>query len=589
LAAVDAVVGPKCSGTRVGRAAAIFLVFFVVDPHYQPMFVRLKRSGPPGAVREYLQIVESFRDQGKVRQRLIATLGRRDALVATGALDDLIRSLTKFSEQLRVVEHVRQDGLQAHTARAWGPALVFGRLWEQQGLPEILARLAQGRRFGFDLERAAFLLALQRLCAPGSDRQGAGWLRTIECPGAEALELQHLYRTVGFLAGARAELERELFLRDRDLFASTLDLVFIDTTSTFVWRTEESALWRRGYSRDRRPDQPQVVIGLAVDRHGWPIAWDLLPGHTDDRTAFTRMIETFRSRLPIGRVIVVADRGVVSRRVLDLLTDDPRAPFDYILGCRLRQDQAVADEVLARPGRYHPVDGQASLQVKEVHVGGQRYIVCRNLDEARKDAAAREAILAKLQHTLEHGGPKAVIGNVGFKRFVRVAKGSISIDRAAVERDARLDGKFVLRTTTALSAEDVARAYKSLWRVERAFREVKSTFEVRPIFHHRDDTSTGHIVACFLALRLEVDLQRRLDARGVNVAWPDLMRDLAEVRAVDLTLDGQRYRLRTDLAGSAYHAFAAAGVRPPAVVTPLGPAPAVSPPPRTEPTVEVPA
>jgi hypothetical protein len=133
-----------------------------------------------------------------------------------------------------------------------------------------------------------------------------------------------------------------------------------------------------------------------------------------------------------------------------------------------------------------------------------------------------------------------------------------------------------------LSAEEVARAYKSLWRVERAFRETKSTFEGRPIFHHRDDTSTGHIVACFLALRLEVDLQRRLDDRQVDVAWPDLMHDLTEVRAVDLTLDGQR----TDLRGRACHAFAAAGVRPPALVTPLGPAPTAS---AAEPEVEVPA
>jgi hypothetical protein len=554
------------------------------------MFVRLKRSGSPGAAREYLQIVESFREQGKVRQRLIATLGRRDELVATGALDDLIRSLTKFSERLRVVERVRHEGLQAHTARAWGPALVFGRLWAQQGLPEILARLADGRRFSFDLERACFALTLQRLCAPGSDLQGAGWLRTIECPGLAALELQHLYRAVGgFLAPGRADLERELFFRDRDLFSQTLDLVFIDTTSTFVWRPDESDLRRRGYSRDRRPDQPQVIICLAVDRHGWPIAWDLLPGNTDDRTAFARMIETLRTRFQIGRVIVVADRGMISQKGRDLLTGDPRAPFDYILGCRLRQDQTVTDEVLARAGRYHPVDGLTSLQVKEVHVGDQRYIVCRNLDEAKKDAAARAAILAKLQHTLEHAGPKAVIGNVGFKRFVTVAKGSVALDQAAVERDARLDGKFVLRTTTALSAEEVARAYKSLWRVERAFRETKSTFEVRPIFHHRDDTSTGHIVACFLALRLEVDLQRRLDERHVDVSWPDLMRDLTEVRAVELTLDGQRYRLRTDLRGSAYHAFAAAGVRPPGIVTPLGPAAAAAPPSAAEPDLEVPA
>ena len=117
----------------------------------------------------------------------------------------------------------------------------------------------------------------------------------------------------------------------------------------------------------------------------------------------------------------------------------------------------------------------------------------------------------------------------------------MTINRAALEADARLDGKFILRTNTELPAAEVARAYRSLWRVERTFREQKSTLEIRPLYHHRDDTSIGHIVACFLALRLEVDLQRRLDARGVNVAWPELMRDLAQVQAVTVTLDGQRY------------------------------------------------
>jgi hypothetical protein len=154
-----------------------------------------------------------------------------------------------------------------------------------------------------------------------------------------------------------------------------------------------------------------------------------------------------------------------------------------------------------------------------------------------------------------------------------VAKGAVTIDRETAEKDARLDGKFVLTTNTDLPSAEVAKTYKSLWRVERTFREEKSTLEVRPIYHHRDDTSIGHIVASFLALSLEVDLQRRLDERGVDVSWPDLMRDLAQVQSVIVDLDGQRYRLRTDLVGSAWEAFAAAGLRPPSAVTPLGPAP----------------
>jgi len=545
------------------------LAFRQVIGYTPVVFVRVKRSVQPSGTYEYLQIVESARQGPRVRQHVLATLGRRDELVADGTLDGLVRALARFSERLRVVECVRTTGLEAHTARAWGPALVFGRLWEQQGVPAILGRLAADRHFAFDVERTTFALALQRLCAPGSDLQGAQWLPTVECPGFDRIALQHLYRTVGgFLAAVREDLERELFLKDRDLFAQELDLLFLDTTSTFIWRDTETPLRRRGYSRDRRPDQPQIVLCVAVDRHGWPVAWDILPGNTGDHAVFVAMITRLRDRFRIRRVIVVADRGMIAKDTLKLLAEHATAPFDYILGCRMRKQKEVSAVVLARAGRYQQVAD--NLEVKEVVVEGRRYVVCRNPEEAKKDAAAREAILTKLEATLHHG-PKAVIGNKGFARFVRVAQGSVTINRAAVAADARLDGKFVLRTNTTLPADEVARAYKSLWRVERTFREQKSTLEIRPIFHHRDDTSIGHIVACFLALRLEVDLQRRLDERGVDVSWPDLMRELAQVQAVEVTLDGQRYRLRTDLVGSAHHAFAAAGVRPPSAVTSLAP------------------
>ena len=530
------------------------------------MFVRLKRSVQSSGTYEYLQIVESVREGHHVRQRVVCNLGRRDRLVAEGSVDSLMQSLAKFSERLRVIDKVRTEGLQAHTARSWGPALVFERLWKHQQMPELLKRRSAGRRFEFDAERVTFALALQRLCAPGSDLQGAGWVQTVECNGFADIQLQHIYRTVGWLADIRDELEKDLFFQDRDLFSQALDLVFIDTTSTFVYRTEQTALRKRGYSRDRMPDQPQVVICLVVDEHGWPLAWELLPGNTADTVAFVAMIHKLRERLHIRRVVVVADRGMISKDTIALLEEHHQAPFDFILGCRMRQQKEVTEQVLSRAGRYHKVAD--NLDVKEVVVEGRRYVVCRNPLEATKDAIAREAIVAKLEQALAHG-PKTVIGNVGFKRFVRMQRGAVAIDREAIARDARLDGKFVLRTSTDLDTADVARAYKSLWRVERAFRESKSTLDVRPMFHHRDETTLGHIVGCFLALRLEVDLQRRLDEHNVDVSWPDLMRDLEQLKAVDVTLDGCRYRLRTDLAGAASAAFAAAGVRPPRSVTRL--------------------
>lgn len=539
------------------------------------MFVRVKRSVAKGAAYEYLQIVRSYRERGKVKQQIIGSLGRRDRLVASGELDGLLRSLAGFSEKLKVVEAVRESGLAARTAKAWGPALVFGRLWERQGLPEVLGKLAQGRKFEFDLERAAFALALQRLCAPGSDLQGSGWVQTVEAPGLEGLALQHFYRTTAWLAQVRQDLEGALFRRDRNLFNQTLDLVFIDTTSLYCYRDAETELRRRGYSRDRRPELPQLVLCVAVDGQGWPIAWEVFPGNTADAAALRQVVALLRERFKIGRAVVVADRGMISKETVKLLTDHETAPFDYVLGCKLRRQKEVREEVLGRGGRYHKVAD--NLEVKEVRVKDRRYVVCRNLKEARKDAAAREALVEKLKSTLAREGEKGLMANRGFARFLKTLKGGVSLDEAALAADARLDGKFALTTNTDLPADQVALTYKSLWRVERTFREQKSTLEVRPLYHQRDDTCSGHIVASFLALRLEVDLQRRLEERGAEVSWPDLMRDLKQVQAVALELDGRLYRLRTDLAGAAHQAFAAAGVRPPPTVTPLGPPPEPEP------------
>lgn len=523
------------------------------------MFVRLKSYLSKGNRYEYLQIVESFRDRGAVRQRVVSNLGRLDQLVASGQLEQIVAGLSRYSQAYRSLQAFLRGELEGCTARTWGPALLFGRLWEDQRLPEVIRHFAQGRGFQFEVERAVFALSLQRLCAPGSDLSGTGWLETVEAPGLPALRLQHLYRTCAFLAGIREELERELFFRDRDLFSQELDLVFLDTTSTYIYRNRETPYRRRGFSRDRRADQPQFVLCVAVDGKGWPVAWEIYPGNTADGAALERIVRALRERFRIRRTIVVADRGMMSQETIRLLQDHS-APFDYILGCRMRKQREVSEEVLARAGRYQVVT--ANLEVKEVSVEGRRYIVCRNPEEAQKDQAAREAILSHLEEILAHG-PKGLIGNKGYRRFLKISKGSVRIDPLAVEEDARLDGKFVLATNTDLPAAQVAQSYKSLWRVERTFREEKSTLEVRPIYHHRDDTSLGHIVASFLALRLEVDLQRRLEEKEMKAPWPQLMQQLAQVQAVHIGLAGRHLLLRTDLGTLASQAFQAVGLRPP--------------------------
>ena len=342
---------------------------------------------------------------------MVASLGRKEALLASGELDGLLRSLAKYSEKLRVVEAVRTSGLAARTAKQWGPALVFGRLWEKQGLPELLQRLAQDRKFAFSLEQAAFAMALQRLCVPGSDLAGSEWVKTVESPGFEGLALQHFFRTTAFLAGVREELESKLFHRDLTLFNQILDVVFIDTTSLYCYRDSETDWPKRGYSRDHRPDLPQFVLCVAVNAQGWPTAWEIFPGNTADHQALRQVVTVLGQRFAIRQVTVVADRGMISRETLRLLTEDDQAPFDCVLGCRMRRQKEVSEAVLARAGRYQQV--AANLEVKEVRVGSKRYVICRNPQEAAKDAVVREAILDKLRQTVAKQGPKAMIGNRG--------------------------------------------------------------------------------------------------------------------------------------------------------------------------------
>ena len=532
------------------------------------MFIRVKRGGNKAHPHDYLQIVESYRDGSSVRQRVVLTLGRLDQLRSEGQLDGLIKSLCRFSETLRVIEAFGVPEIDSCSAKLWGPPLIFGRLWERQGIPGIVQGLVGGRRLGFDLERVSFALSLQRLMEPGSDLQGSRWVRTVEAPGFEGIELQHLYRGVGVLSDLRESLEMKLYLHDRDLFNQTLDLVFMDTTSTYMYRGVETPLWKRGHSRDHRSDLPQVILAIVVDRQGWPIAWEVMPGNRADIKAFRELIGFLRRRFQIGRVIVVVDRGMVSQQNLELMTQDEEFPFDYIVGCRMRKQKEVTEKVLSHGGRYHEVSKK--LKVKEVEVKGHRYIVCLNEEEAKKDKVARESMVWALEEKLAKGGPKLLVGNRGYAKFLKAERGALKINYEAVKRDERMDGKFVLRTTTDLSAEQVAQTYKGLWRVERTFREQKSTLQIRPIFHQRDRQCVGHIVASFLALRLEVDLQRALDERSVDVSWPDMMGDLKQLQSVRMELNGKNYLIRTDLVGSAHETFMAAGVKIPPRVQPIG-------------------
>jgi len=317
--------------------------------------------------------------------------------------------------------------------------------------------------------------------------------------------------------------------------------VNFDTTTTYFEGERLQGFARFGHSKDRRPDRLQLVVGILCTRQGIPIAHRVFPGNTSDVDAFLAAIAELKRRFQVKRVVVVSDRGTVGKRTLEALE---AAGFDYIVGVRLRKLKA-AGAVLARAGRYREV--AANLRVKQVVHEGVRYVVCHNPEAAAEDARERAEIVAHLEQALGKGKAH-LVANRGYRRYLTLAPGALTIDRTKVDEDARYDGKWVSCTATDLPADEVALAYKSLWQAERLFRTVKGPLSWRPVYLWTEKRVRGHLVARFLALACEVELFHRLAAQeGERPSYPEVVSDLKALSAIDLTLAGQRYLVRTEL------------------------------------------
>jgi hypothetical protein len=548
------------------------------------MFFRTKTSG----TRSYLQIVENRWEDGRPKQRVIATLGRTDQLQQNRQLDALLASGARLAQSVLLLSAHAKGQVPTITTRRIGPALIFERLWQQTGCRHVVEQLLAGRRFEFDVERAVFLTVLHRLFASGSDRAADKWKADYQIEGCDDLQLHHLYRAMAWLGEElpqdqqkdktpfaprciKDRIEEGVFDHRRDLFSS-LQLVFFDTTSIYFEGQGGQEIGQRGFSKDHRPDLYQMVVGAVLDGQGRPICCELWPGNTTDVKTLIPIVDRLRGRFGIGRVCVVADRGMISQETVAAL-EQPGRGWQYILGARMRSQNEVKDEVLSRAGRYrvvHPVriesDDPSPLKVKEVWVDDRRYVVCLNEEEARKDAADREAIVASLREQLRKGD-KSLVGNKGYRRYLDGDDSShFAIDEAKLAEDARYDGKWVLRTNTELDSAEVALQYKRLWMVEHWFRSSKSLLQTRPIYHKCDETIRGHVFCSFLALVLRQELQARLEKRGHELEWADVIGDLDRLQLVEVEQDGKRFLLRSEAQGTCGKVFQTVGVALPRTV-----------------------
>ena len=542
------------------------------------MFARVKKSGN----YQYLQIVENHKEKGKVKQQVIATIGRMDQLQEKHRVETLIRSLSRFSEQALLILSGKSE--VSADARKIGPPLIFERLWQQTGIKAALHSLLTQRKFEFDIERAVFITVLHRLMVSGSDRSCSRWQRDYILEGAQELSLHHLYRAMSFL-GEELEnqkgatpfsprcnkdlIEEHIFRHRRDLFTS-LDLVFFDTTSIY-FEGGGDTIGQRGFSKDHRPDLKQMLVGAVIDDKGQPICCEMWPGSTTDVKTLLPIVEKMQQRFKIDRVCIVADRGMISAGTIRQL-ENPENTIPYILGTRMRKVKEIRNVVLSHPGRYKEVrpesgDGKdpEPLKVKQVEHNDHRYIVCYNPRQARKEARDRDVILATHKEQIKKGA-KSLVGNKGYRKYLKLAKNSVSIDQEKVRYESRFDGKWVLATNTNMSAEKVALSYKELWQVEKVFRDVKALLNTRPIFHQRDRTIRGHVFCSFLALVLRKELERQLNLAGHVLEWADIKQDLKALQQVTIEENGRKMAIRSKCEGVCGKVFQAVGVAMPPTI-----------------------
>jgi hypothetical protein len=448
----------------------------------------------------YLYLVESVREDGRAKQRIIKNLGRKELVVASGELERLAASVARYAERAIVLSQLAAGNPDGLTCKRIGAPLLFGRLWEETGCHTVLEELLASRGFEFPVERAVFASVVHRIMVSGSDRACEKWIADYDIPGVDGLALHHLYRAMAWLgeeldadqqAGAtgiaprtiKDLIEERLFVQRRDLF-SELSVVFLDTTSLSFTGAGGETLGERGYSKEHRPDLMQMIVAVVIDAEGRPICSEMWPGNTADVTVLVPVIDRLRSRFGIGRVCVVADRGMISAATIAALEE---RGLEYVLGVRERTDALVRSVVLEDARPFTPLCIQRAngkdtqLWVKEVKVEKRRYIVCRNEEEAEKDAADRQVIVAALDQQLKRGD-KALIGNSAYRRYLRATSDgrAFEIDPGKLADEARFDGIFILRTNARISPLQAVLRYRDLLQVEDLFRTAKALMRTRP-------------------------------------------------------------------------------------------------------------
>lgn len=520
------------------------------------MFVRCMKNSNG---KRYLRIVENIWNKEKRRseQKILFTLGRLDVLQATGQIDSITKSLSRFCEKIRLVD-LSKDVLVDETY-IYGSVYVLKKLFERTPLQEIAKSILKSHeQLEMSFVDIVFAMVASRFVKPCSKLSlKERWLDRLYPEMIHSdIPLHHLYRSLDLLAKHKEEIQQQMIYPDaqHSLFeAPGLELVFYDTTTLRFEsvRTDKGELRQFGYSKEMRTDCTQVILGLMLDREGLPVGYKLFPGNTYEGKTLPVILEQLKKSYQIKRLIFVADRGMVSIRNLDEIS---AAGFEFIMGMKL---WTMKDDEIRQISEIKDWDYESEkYKVKELEHTNGRLIVTWSRDRALRDVQVRNDILKKLQTRLSRENrPEKLISHRGYGKYLKVVKqGEVAIDNDAIQKESRRDGLFGILTNVpkeTLSSDEIVKRYKELWKIEDAFGEIKGTMEARPMFHWTDKRIEGHMMICFLAYYLEALVTKLIREAGCDFSATSAFDALNQVRAVPVGVRGQTVWIRTKIEGIA--------------------------------------
>jgi transposase len=472
----------------------------------------------------------------------------------------------KCQERLKRVKvysllNVESD-IETEWSKNYGYPLIFSKLWHDLGLGDVIANAASDAKTDFDIADVAYNMTLNRLHSPRSKRQLERWQESIY--GINHYDTHQYYRAMDRLAECQDAIEKSLFTRMRLLHEQSVDIVLFDTTTLVYYGEGEDGekLLARGFSKAKRGDLKQVVIGVVMSQDGIPLAHEVFSGNKNDVMCFKEIIDKISKKFSIKKVVLVGDRGMINNPNLKHLSDKG---FEYILGFRMRTIPAEERAAVLAKANFKVIKKE-SLHWREVDYHGQRLIVCYNPERAELDKKKREDILERLSQKIKGASIKTIVTNPEYKKFLKISGDNPKIDQDKVAKDALYDGIFVLTTNTKMGGKLIVERYKDLWQIEAGFRCLKDELQAGPIYHWKDRRIKAHILICFFALVMRIIARKKLKDHDSKLSYTDVMNDLDDLAATALSLKGDRIITTTTVKPGAAAAITALKINPPSKI-----------------------